>query len=242
METILSVNTNDFFNVLWKFTAYIAVFAILLIILRYTINIKDYIFRKMLHVIAVSSIFPLIFIAKSWQSALLVDIIFIIVVFIALRAVENMPFFDGLFVQKRPHEIIKSFMGLFGMFGAFIIICWAIPGEEYKYLAVTSVMAWGPGDAMAAIVGINFGKHHLTGRLIEGTKSMEGTVAMAVTALISVFFSLMVLSEFSLVRIIIHSVIISIISALTELNTKGGWDTVSVPVMALITQVILLYI
>ncbi len=242
MDIISILDLNDFINTLWKFTAYIAIFAISLIVLRYTINIKDYIFRKMLHVVAVTSIFPLIFVAEKWTSSLLVDIIFLAVVFIVLKAVENMAFFDGLFVQKKPHEVIKSFVGLFGMFGFFIIVCWGMMGSQSKFLAVTSVMAWGPGDAMAAIIGINFGRNHLSGRFIEGTKSVEGTLAMAFTSFISVLFSMMVLTQFNMLKIVFYSVIISVVSAFTELYTKGGWDTVSVPVAALLVQIILIYI
>lgn len=230
---------NEFLKVGGIFTSYIAIFALSLIILRYTIKIKDYIFRKMLHVVAVCSIFPLVMVGKSWFVSLAVDVAFLIVVFVALKIVEEMPFYDGLFVQKKKHEVIKSFMGLFGLMGAFIIICWGILGEESKYLAVTSIMAWGPGDAMAAIIGINFGKHHITGRFVEGTKSLEGTLAMAVTSFIFTAASLFFLSTFSFVRIILSSLAISIVSAFVELNTKGGWDTVTVPACALMVGLLL---
>ncbi len=242
MNILTSFDTNDFLKVLGIFTAFVVSMAVIVISLRYAFKIKDYIYRKMLHMIAVTAIFPLVFTTDNPLSPIGVIVLYLAVIYFALRAAEKLPFFDSLFVQKKPHEIVKSFLGLFAMFGVLIIITWAVPGEEYKYLSVISVMAWGPGDAMAAIVGLNYGRHHLTGRFIEGTKSGEGTLAMAVTSFVCVFLSYILFTDCTSGQILAYSLILSIVSAFTELYTKGGWDTVSVPAMALIMQVIFLYI
>jgi len=55
---------------------------------------------------------------------------------------------------------------------------------------LASVLAWGLGDAAAALVGKRFGRHFVRGRLVEGCKSLEGTFAMFVVSFISVMIVL----------------------------------------------------
>lgn len=85
-----------------------------------------------------------------------------------------------------------------------IAIFWGGFGAEHIYIAVGTIMAWGPGDAVAAIVEKRNGKHKLQGERIEGVKSVEGSIGMVITSFAS----------------------------LTELYTKGGWDTVTVPIVS----------
>ena len=93
-------------------------------------------------------------------------------------------------------------------------------------------MAWGPGDAAAAIVGRNFGKHKLSGRHIEGVKSVEGTIAMGVTSFVCTLATLLLISPLPVLTCVILSLIIAPMAALVELYTKHGLDTVTVPIAA----------
>ena len=93
-------------------------------------------------------------------------------------------------------------------------------------------MAWGPGDAVAAIVGRNFGKHKLQGKYIEGVKSVEGSVGMAVTSFACLLPVLLTMSELPILVSLIISLVTAPIASLTELFTKRGWDTVTVPVVS----------
>ena len=63
------------------------------------------------------------------------------------------------------------------------------------YIAVTAIMAWGPGDAAAAIVGKNWGKHKLSGPHIEGIKSVEVSVAMGITSFLCTAATLLIFSQ-----------------------------------------------
>ena len=85
---------------------------------------------------------------------------------------------------------------------------------------------------MAAIVGKKFGKHPLQGRWIEGVKSVEGTVAMAITSFVCTFVSLCLMSGHAWYISLITSFIVAPIAALTELFTKKGMDTVTVPIVS----------
>lgn len=134
-------------------------------------------------------------------------------------------------MEKARHEVIISFVLLFGLITILMAVFWGGFGPEYIYVAVCAMMAWGPGDAAAAIVGKNWGKHKLSGRHIEGVKSVEGSVAMAVTSFLFTFVTLSLMSGLSLPRVLILLLIIAPVAALVELYTKYGLDTVTVPIV-----------
>lgn len=220
----------------WRLTgiywAFIISFAAVLIALRFLVRIPDYIFRKMLHTVAFSSVFPLVLAADTWWIAVLVELDFLILVILGLHFFERFPFYSGLFVEKGKHEVITSFVLLFGMITVMLAVFRGGLGDEFAFVAAAALMAWGPGDAAAAIVGRNFGKHKLSGKMIEGAKSLEGTVAMGVISFIFTFATLLFLSGFSLLWIFCVSLAVAPVSALVELYTKRGLDTVTVPLAA----------
>ena len=118
------------------------------------------------------------------------------------------------------------------MITAMLAVFWGGFGSNCAFIAVAALMAWGPGDAAAAIIGHKYGKHHLSGKWIEGVKSVEGTIAMGVTSFICTFSTLFFFSGFSLVQILELCLIIAPVSAFVELYTKHGLDTITVPIAA----------
>lgn len=140
---------------------YIIACAAVLISLHFMIKIPDYIFRKLLHIVAFTSILPLVLCTEQWLVAVLTEIVFLIVIILALHFFERFPFYSSLLVEKRKHEVITSFVILFGLMTILMAVFWGGFGSEYTYIVVAAIMAWGPGDAMAAIIGRNFGKHKL---------------------------------------------------------------------------------
>lgn len=209
------------------YIAYIVTFALILIVVRFTVRVPDYIFRKLLHVVAFTSILPLIFCTQDVRAACTVEIIFLILIIIALRICEGLPFYSSLFVEKGKHEVLVSFVSLFALMTLLLALFW-----EHKYIAVGAILAWGPGDAAAAICGRNFGRHKLSGKLIEGTKSLEGTLAMALTSFIFTLAVLLLLSPLAWYTAALFSAITAAASALTELFTKHGFDTVTCPMVS----------
>ena len=229
LMTPLIMETLRLSGVYW---AFIIAFAACLLLLHAVIRIPDYIFRKMLHVVAFTSILPLVFGTESWAAAVLAELIFLVVIIVALHFFERFPFYSKLLIEKGKHEIITSFIILFGMMTAMLAVFWGVMGGEYRYIIVASIMAWGPGDAAAAIVGRNFGRHKLQGRFIEGVKSVEGSVAMGAVSFVCTLASLLLLSPFSIPAALLISLIAAPVSALVELYTKRGADTVTVPIAA----------
>lgn len=223
---------NESLQVLMNFILFVIVVVVGLIILRIVTKIPGYVFRKLLHMIAVFAIFPLMYAPSSWQKAVLVDAILIVVIVVLLLLAERLSFYKTFFMEKGKHEVVTSFVLLLSMFALFTLIFWGILGESYKYIPIVATMAWGPGDAMAAIVGITYGKRKLSGKWIEGTKSVEGCVAMALTSMICTAVTLYILGPYDIVIMIPISVIVGIIAMFTELFTKRGMDTVTVPIVS----------
>lgn len=186
IEKINMVYFIEFWKLLGIYTGYIAGLAIFLLIIRYTTKVPDYIFRKLLHFVAFTSILPLVFGTQLPWIAVLVELF------------------------------------------------WGIAGAEYKYIAVASIMAWGPGDAVAAVVGKKYGRHKLQGKMIEGVKSVEGSVGMCITSFVCTLAVLLTMSELNPQISVILALVIAPIAALTELFTKKGFDTVTVPVVSCI--------
>lgn len=221
---------------LGKYMAYIILAASSLVILRYTTKVPDYIFRKLLHIVAFTSILPAILWADYWQQAVAVKVLFLIVIIIGLTSIERRPFYKSLFVEKGKHEVLTSFIMLFSLMAVLIAVFWGGFGDAYRYVPVAAIMAWGPGDGAAAICGRLFGRHRLQGRMIEGVKSVEGSVAMAMTSFCCTLPVLLTLSPLSPVVCVAVALVIAPIASLTELFTKRGLDTITVPI---VTSVIL---
>ena len=232
----------EYLKVLGIYVGYIVILAVILITVRFTTKVKDYIFRKLLHFAAFTSIIPLVVSTDIWWIAVAVEILFLILVVVGLHVFERFSFYKGLFVEKAKHEVILSFLSLFGLMTVFLIIFWGILGHEHLFIAVGAIMAWGPGDAVAAIVGKERGKHKLQGKLIEGTKSVEGSIGMAITTFFCLLPVLLTMSALPWYVAIILSLVIAPVASLTELYTKGGWDTVTVPIVsALLLSVTLIW-
>lgn len=229
LDKIHTVLLLEYLKVLGIYLGYIIALAVILIVVRFTTKVPDYIFRKLLHFVAFTSILPLVFFTDIWWIAVAVEVLFLILVIGALLFFEHFSFYKKLFVEKGKHEVIFSFIGLFGLMTVLIAIFWGIWGREHLYIAIGAIMAWGPGDAVAAIVGKKMGKHKLSGRYIEGTKSVEGSVGMAITSFICLLPVLLCMSKLPWYVTVIFALVVALVASLTELFTKGGWDTVTVP-------------
>ncbi len=211
------------------FTYYVTA-ASTLIVLQLLLRLPDYIFRKLLHSVAFFSILPLILCTGSWLAAALVELSFLAVIVVPLIFLERFDSYKKLLVEKGKHEVITSFLMLFSLITLFIVLFWGCLGPEYAYIAAAAIMAWGPGDAAAAIVGKSWGRHKLSGPRIEGIKSLEGTIAMGVTSFLCTAITLYFLSGLGVWAVLGISAVVAPVAALVELYTLRGLDTVTVPI------------
>ena len=191
-------------------------------------------FRKLLHFIAFSSVVVMIYAAKNWISASLVPLFIIMLMYPGLSLAEKDKRFTELVVERRKGELKSSLLQLFGTIALIITISWGFLG--HKELAVAAILMWGFGDAAAALIGKRFGKHKvLRFKHVDHKKSWEGTAAMSIVAFAFGIASLMIIGNIPIVYCVIAVIIAAPLAAITELVTKNGYDTVTVPIVCTCT-------
>ena len=126
------------------------------------------------------------------------------------------------------------------MFAIVVAICWGYFGD--KYLALASLYAWGIGDAFAALIGKQFGKHKINAPKLDGKKSYEGTGSMFFVSFVTVTIILLCRGGLDVIPCLIIAFVVAIVAALTELYSKNGNDTIICPLSAMITLLPLVYL
>lgn len=207
---------------------------------RILIRIQDEIFRKILHCILLGSLLIFIFCFDTWWISALEAIGFAVVVYPILMFFERYETFSKLTTERKKGELKSSLLLVFLMFATIITICWGFLGD--KYLVIASIYAWGFGDAAAAIIGKRFGKHKISWKYTDGKKSVEGSTAMFITSLISVAAILGCRGGLNTAGYFVIPPIVAFTSAIAELYSKEGLDTVICPFAAMSVLVPLMYL
>jgi dolichol kinase len=209
---------------------YFAVFAAGALFLRRFTAVPKEVFRKTLHIILLNSIFVWTYAFKTWWVSAIAAVAFMAMVFPILVFAERIPGYSELLTERKQGEIKQSLIAVFGMFAVLISVCWGWLGE--KYLVIASVFAWGLGDAAAALVGKRFGRHYIEGKLVEGRKSLEGTLAMFTVSFFSVIVILLANGTLEWYRCAPIAALTAAVCAVVELYTRGGMDKLTCPFAA----------
>lgn len=209
-----------------KYLIFIVSLASALILLHFLLPIPKDVFRKLLHVAAFTSSIFIVFTGRGWLPGTITLVVFALLVYPALRIAESWQGYSALFVEKKPGEIRSSLLLLF-LSQAALMAFSGIVGKPY--ILVVSTAAWGLGDIAAAWVGRPLGRHKIHLPFADHKKSWEGSIAMAVTTFAASLPALILLSPYSPVRAIPIALMIAVVSSLTEMSSKGGLDTVTVP-------------
>lgn len=94
------------------------------------------------------------------------------------------------------------------------------------YVGAIGILVLGYGDGMAAIVGTSIGRHTYT--IMGSTRSIEGSITMAVVSGLVVFC---ILSIFQPQHAAVASVLLGLTAATVEALTPYGLDNISVPLL-----------
>lgn len=210
--------------------AYCAAAVTLALLARKFVKMPRELFRKMLHLILLLSLPIFLYAFPTWRLSALAAIGFAMAVYPILAFGERFDGYAELLIQRKDGEIKQSMVLVFLMFAVIISICWGWLGD--RVLAAACIYAWGFGDGAAALVGKRFGRHYLQGRMIEGRKSLEGTMAMFIVSFVSVFLIMILRGGLSWQHCFIIAIITAAVSALVELFTLGGFDTFTCPMAA----------
>ena len=208
------------------------------ILLRILTKIEDEVFRKLLHMILLGSLFVWTEVFPTWLSAAGTALIFAALVYPILWFAERFKGYSKLVTERKSGELKSSLLVVFFMYAVVVAICWGWLGD--RMLALASIYAWGFGDAAAALVGKRFGKHKIGGKIIQGRKSFEGTTAMFLVSLVSEFTILSLRGGLEWDETLLISVVVAAVSAVVELYTLNGIDTITCPLAAMVVLIVLL--
>lgn len=186
--------------------------------------------RKVVHLVQTLSIFPLVMLFSTWYASVLAAFMLVVVAYPALVLVENSSLYRRVAPEREPGEIKRSLIIVQASMATLIFIFWGLLGIEWRYVAVVAVMAWGLGDAAAALVGKTFGRRQVEHRWVEGAKTMEGTQAMLVTAGATIFGMLLIYAGQPWYVSFATALLVAPVCAVVELFSHRGMDTVTVPI------------
>ena len=210
---------------------YIIVAVGIMLLVRKCFPIPDELFRKALHFILLGAYIPLVFTFEAWWMAAIFAASLIVILFPALSIAGKIPMFSAFVNERKKGEFKSSMFLAVGMMVFSVSVCWGLFAD--RYLVLASIYAWGIGDGLAALVGKRFGKHKITWKLADGKKSVEGSAAMFLCSLVSVFTVLMVRGGIGVPMCFVIALLTALVCTVAELCAKDGWDTVICPVSAM---------
>lgn len=202
------------------------------ILLKACVDVPSELMRKLYHFVITLSIFPLVTVFSTWTGAVLAALTLVVLAYPALALVEHASLYRRIAVEREGGEFKRSLVIVQASMALLIAVFWGLLGSEWKYVAVVAVMAWGFGDAAAALVGKRFGRRRIRHPRIEGTKTLEGTQAMWVTAGAAVFLTLVVYAGYAWDVSLAVAMLVAPVCALVELFSNRGMDTLTVPITA----------
>ncbi len=211
---------------------YIIPAASLMLIARRLLKILDELFRKILHFILLGAYIPFLFAFETWWISAGVAATLIIVLYPILLLAGRIPAFSSFVNERKKGEFKSSMILALGIMVLSISICWGIFDD--RYLVLASIYAWGVGDAFAALIGKQFGKHKIRWKIADSHKSIEGSVAMFLTSAISVYVVLVLRGGLDGISCLVIAVAAALICTFVELCTSNGFDTVSCPTVAML--------
>lgn len=190
--------------------------------------------RKMQHVLYSLSIFLLLELFSAWYIAIGAASMLLFLGYPALIIVEKSSWYRKTFVDRttKGGELRKQLIFVQLTFAILIFIFWGLLGSNWHYIVAVAVMAWGFGDAAAALVGKAFGRRRFLHYLIDVKKTYEGTGAMIIFAALGIFFTLMAYAGEPWYTSLAVSLIVAPVCGIVELFSRRGTDTFTVPLSA----------
>ncbi len=217
---------------------YYAVMVVIVLTLRMCVRIYDELFRKILHFVLLGSLAVWLWSFSAWWQTVLTVIVFVIFVYPILLFFERFRTYSAVTTERKHGELKQSLVLVFVMFATVVTVTVGYYGD--RWLALASVYAWGIGDAFAALIGKRIGTHKITGKFLSGKKSYEGSAAMFLTSFCTVLLILLLRGGGAVPMLLLISAAAALVSALTELYTPDGLDTVTCPLAAMVTLILLL--
>lgn len=223
---------------------YLVICAIVPMLFKLWLRVPDELVRKTQHMAYTMSVFLLLHLFSSWYAAVLAAALLIILAYPVLMLLERTRWYGRMLVDRRPEggELRMQLLYVQASFAFLIFVFWGVLGTDWRYLVAASVMAWGYGDAAAALVGKAFGKTRVASRFVEGAKTLEGTTAMIVAAAVALFITLTWYGGVPWFLSLPVALLVAPICGVVELFSRRGVDTLTVPFAAAAVMLPVMYV
>lgn len=213
---------------LWLF-GYYSVMSVLFVALRCVLRIPAELFRKMFHVGIALSVFVFLRAFPAWQQAAATALLLGLFMYVAVGWAARFPQLPAFLAEREPGEVRVSLLLFFVTVALLISAGWGWLGPGARFLVAGPVMAWGFGDAAAALIGKRWGKKRLRLRGADPKKTAEGAVAMFGFAALGLFITLLACTGWGPYWCLLIAVAAGVVATGAELLSHSGLDTVTVP-------------
>ncbi len=223
---------------------YLLFTALLPTLLKVKLGVPTELVRKIQHVVYSLSIFLLLELFSSWYIAIAAAFLLVIVAYPLLMMLERTAWYKRTFVDRtsKGGELRKQLVYVQLSFALLIAIFWGLFGIDWRYVIAVAIMAWGFGDAAAALIGKAFGRRRIFHYLIDVGKTFEGTLAMAIFAALAIFFTLFIYGGQSWYVSLLIALVVAPLCGIIELFSRRGIDTLTVPLSAAFSIMPLIYL
>lgn len=189
--------------------------------------------RKVQHVGYGLSIWPMLTLFDRWYEAIAGAFLLVVVAVPALLALERWPRYGRYFPDRsrRGGELRRSMLLVQASFALLLALFWGSLGAPGKVIVAAGAMGWCFGDAAAALIGKALGRHRVHARFVDDGKTEEGAWAMAICAGAAVLATLKLYGGLGWPTALAAAVVAGTVASATELVSRNGLDTVTVPVV-----------
>ncbi len=208
------------------------------------LKVASEIVRKIQHISYSLSIFLLLELFSAWYISILAAFSLVVLGYPILILIEKSLLYRKTFVdrEKKGGELRKQLLCVQLSFALLISIFWGFFGIDWRYVIAVAIMAWGFGDAAAALIGKAYGRKRILHHFIDFGKTYEGTAAMFVFSGLATFLTLLIYGNHPWHISLFLSIIVAIVSAIIELFSRRGFDTLTVPLSAAFSIMPLIYL
>lgn len=187
--------------------------------------------RKVQHVGFAASPIVLMALFDHWWSALAASSALLALAYPALWLAERRRWYARWATDRdrTGGELRRQVLYAQATITVLIGALWGGLGDVGRPVVAAAAVAWGVGDATAALVGRTWGRHRVAGRAVDGVKTWEGSGAMIGVVAVAVLGVLLAYGGHPWWVALVAAGVAAPVAAGVELVSSAGVDTITVP-------------
>jgi len=110
-----------------------------------------------------------------------------------------------------------------------IVVVFALHKSTFEYIIPIAILTFA--DAIAALIGVSYGRYNMAKHDQEAAKSREGSVMFFIVAFICALIPLQLMTEIGRAEVLAISFLIGFLAAIIEAVTRHGNDNLLLPLL-----------